>query len=264
MLSDSHIHLDAPVFRGKIPAVIKRARQAGVGHIVTIGVTPASSRNCIRIAEQFPGVYATAGYHPHWAQGASPDRLAEMEKLAAMPAAVAVGEIGLDYHHLHSPRQYQLKLFDTMLEIAVTVARPVVIHDRQAHGDVYRLLCDFQSRLAGGVIHCFSGDWQLARKYLDRDFYLSIPGTVTYPSAHALKDVARRAPLNRLLIETDAPHLTPFQCKGRPNEPAFIHHTAKAVARLRKLPLADVARATSRNLRRIFALPSPTADNSSL
>lgn len=260
MLSDSHAHLDAPVFKDKLSAVIKRARQAGVGQMVTIGVTPTSSRNCLRIAEQYSDVYATAGYHPHWANAATQKRLIEMEKLATLPATVAVGEIGLDYHHLHSPREQQLKLLGAMLEIAVTAARPVIIHDRQAHEDVYRLLSGFQARLPGGVIHCFSGDWHLARKYLDHNFYLSIPGTVTYPSAHRLHEVARRAPLDRLLLETDAPHLSPLSCKGRPNEPAFICHTATEVARLRKLSVADVSKATSCNLSRVFSLPPPAVN----
>lgn len=255
MLADSHAHLDAPQFTGRLPTLLDRARQAGVGAVVTIGVTPASSRNGIHIASQFPDVYATAGYHPHWARGATPQRMADMEILTVLPEIVAVGEIGLDYHRLRSPRRDQRKLFAAMLEMAATAGKPVVIHDREAHTDVYNLLSAFRQRLAGGIIHCFSGDWQLARKYLDWDFFLSIPGTVTYPSAHVLRDVACRAPLDRLLIETDAPHLTPLPCQGRPNEPAFIRHTAEALARLRRCPVAVVTEATSRNLRRIFGLP---------
>ncbi len=260
MLSDSHAHLDAPFFKDKLPAVVKRARKAGVQHIVTIGVTPSSSRNCIRIASQYADIHATAGYHPHWADGATPVRLEEMEKLAATPSIVAIGEIGLDYHRLRSPRKRQIKLFRTMLEIATAVGQPIIIHDRRAHEDVYRIISDFKSRLAGGVIHCFSGDWRLACKYLDMDFFISIPGIVTYEHSHTLRDVARRVPLNRLLIETDAPHLTPFPCKGRSNEPAFICHTAKTVARLREIPFTDLARATSRNVRQVFSLPPPSTE----
>ena len=256
MLSDSHAHLDAPILRDQLPDVIHRARQAGVGHIITIGVTPASSRDSIQIAAKVPHVYATAGYHPHWAQGANAQRMAEMEQLAFRPDVVAVGEIGLDYHRLRSPRRNQIELFAAMLEMAAAAGKPIIVHDRQAHEDVYRLLSDFRSRLVGGVIHCFSGDWQLACKYLDWNFYLSIPGPVTYPAAKELGDVVRRAPLDRLLLETDAPHLTPLPCKGRPNEPAFVRHTAEAVARLRNLTLADVARATSHNLTRVFRLPT--------
>ncbi len=257
MLADSHAHLDAPQFNGRLPILLDRARQAGVGAVVTIGVAPSSSRNCIRIASQFPDVYATAGYHPHWARGATPQRMADMETLTILPDIVAVGEIGLDYHRLRSPRRHQRELFVAMLEMAAAAGKPVVIHDREAHADVYNLLSAFRSRLTGGIIHCFSGDWQLARKYLDWDFFLSIPGTVTYPAAHALQDVVRRAPLEQLLIETDAPHLTPLPCQGRLNEPAFIRHTAGALARLRRCPVAVVTQATSHNFRRIFGLPTP-------
>ncbi|HEA67019.1 MAG TPA: TatD family deoxyribonuclease [Desulfobacterales bacterium] len=255
MLIDSHAHLDAPYFRDRLPAVLDRAKKAGVERIITIGVTPSSSRNCIKIAEKYPLVFAAAGYHPHWADGSDSDRLAQAERLAGEPSVVALGEIGLDYHHFHSSKRNQIKLFRHMLEIAVTTRLPVIIHDRKAHVDVHEILCAFQAKLAGGIIHCFSGDWNLAQKYLDWGFYLSVPGPVTYPRSRDLREVAQKAPLEHLLIETDAPHLTPAPRKGRKNEPAFIRYTALEIAVLRKISLEEVADVTSRNVLQAFNLP---------
>ena len=252
ILIDSHAHLDAPYFKDKLPDVILRAHRAGVEKIVTIGVTPSSTRRGIEIAREFPSVYAAAGYHPHWAKGVTPERLEEAENLARDPSVVGLGEIGLDYHHLRSPKADQLHLFRAMLDIAVAVRLPVIIHDRNAHRDVLDILSSFRSRLAGGIIHCFSGDWPLAQKYLNWGFFLSIPGPVTYSGTTDLQKVAQKAPLDMLLLETDAPHLTPVPHRGRQNEPAFVRHTAEAVARLRKIPLEEVARTTSQNVYRAF------------
>lgn len=252
MLIDSHAHLDAPFFRGKLHQVLHRARKVGVEKIITIGVTPSSSRNCMHIAAKYLSVHAAVGYHPHWAKGADPDRLAEVQQLAQEPSVVALGEIGLDYHHFHSPKQAQINLFRNMLDIAVAARLPVIIHDRKAYDDVYEILSAFRSKLVGGIIHCFSGDWNLARKYLDWDFFLSIPGQVTYPRFRYLREVAQKAPLNRLLLETDAPHLTPAPQKGLKNEPAFLLYTAKEVAKLRKISLEKTANATSRNVFQVF------------
>ena len=254
ILVDSHSHLDAPYFADKLPEVIQRARQAGVEKIVTVGVTPSSTRNCIRIASEYPSVYATAGYHPHWAKGMTPERLSEAENLARIPSVIGLGEIGLDYYRYRSPKSQQLHLFNTMLDIAVSVKLPVIIHDRDAHKDVFDILSDFRPRLAGGIIHCFSGDWSLAQKYLSWGFYLSIPGTVTYPNAADLKKVAQNAPLEQLLLETDAPHLTPAPHRGRQNEPAFVRYTAAAIAAIRKISLEETAQKTFENFCRAFKI----------
>ncbi|GAB6909799.1 Hydrolase, TatD family [Desulfosarcina cetonica] len=254
MLIDSHAHLDAPYFTNQLATVLKRAHQAGVEKIITVGVVPASTRKCIQIAKAHASVFPTAGYHPHWAAGADQARLAEAEQLARHPAVVAIGEIGLDYHHLRSPKQDQQALFRQMLDIAVAVRLPIVIHDRNAHADIYASLAQVRSRLSGGIIHCFSGNWRLARKYLDWGFFLSIPGTVTYPQAMDLREVATKMPLAQMLLETDAPHLTPAPMQGKRNEPAFIAHTARAVARLRKIPVAEVSDATARNVLRAFPI----------
>jgi len=256
MLIDSHAHLDAPYFRNKLPAVLQRARDNGVKQIVTIGVTPSSTGGCLRIAEFYPFVHATAGYHPHWSSGATPERMAELEKHAKNPDIAALGEIGLDYHHFHSPREDQIALFNTMLDIASAVKLPVIIHDRKAHSDVYRILSNYRSKLVGGVIHCFSGDWHLAKKYLNWGFFLSIPGTVTHPRSKNLREVARKAPLSSLLLETDAPHLSPIPRKSRKNEPAFLRYTSAEIARLRNISHETLAEATSRNVCRLYRIAS--------
>ncbi len=254
MLIDSHAHLDAPYFKNKLPGVLQRAQNAGVRQVVTIGVTPSSTRSCIQIAESHPSVHATAGYHPHWADGATAERIAQLEALIGHRSVVALGEFGLDYHHFRSPREDQIELFTKMMDLAVTTQLPVIIHDRKAHEDVYRILSAYRSKLAGGVIHCFSGDWSLATKYLDWGFFLSIPGTVTYSRVKALREVARKAPLSRLLLETDAPHLSPVPKRGRKNEPAYLQFTAREVARLRNIPYEKLAEATTQNACRVYNL----------
>jgi TatD DNase family protein len=264
MLIDSHAHLDAPYFKNKLAKVLQRAEKAGVGNVITVGVVPASTRKCIQISEMYSSVFPTAGYHPHWANGADQNRLAEAEKLARHPAVVALGEIGLDYHHFRSPKQDQIALFRSMLDIAVDVRLPIVIHDRKANRDVYHHLSQVRSKLAGGVIHCFSGDWPLAQKYLDWGFFLSIPGTVTYPRSYDLREVAEKMPLERMLLETDAPHLTPMQMRKKRNEPAFVAYTAETVARLRKIPVAEVSEKTSQNVFNAFHIKDTSARRSVL
>ncbi len=255
MLIDSHAHLDAPYFSDKLPEVTQRAQRCGVAAIITIGVTPASTKNSLKIAQQFPGVFVTAGYHPHWAKGATPQRIREAQELAMDPAIVGLGEIGLDYHRFRSPQADQLRLFRAMLDIAVAACLPVIIHDRKAHQDMRMILSDVRSRLRGGIIHCFSGDWNLARQYLAWGFFLSIPGPVTFARAVDLREVAQKAPLERLLLETDAPHLTPAPCRGQQNEPAFVRFTAQEVARLRKISVEELAQATSQNVFEAFRMP---------
>lgn len=181
--------------------------------------------------------------------------MAQAQHLARDPAAIAVGEIGLDYRRMRSPKPAQLSLFHDMLSIASEVGLPVVIHDGQAHSDVREALSAHRSRLAGGVIHCFSGDWNLARTYLDWGFFLSIPGSVTYPRFRQMREVAAKIPLDRLLVETDSPHLTPAQADRRRNEPAYLLHTAREVAQLRGLPFADLARAVTANAALALNLP---------
>jgi TatD DNase family protein len=258
MLIDSHAHLDMPDFSEDLPAVLDRAREAGVLQIVTVGIDLESSRAAVELAAEHPFVFATVGCHPHNAdafESADLDRLADLA--SRRQEVVAWGEIGLDYFRNRSARESQLRVFRRQLEIAAGLGLSVVVHDREAHEDVVSCLEEMGSKRPGGVIHCFSGDAALARTFLDMGFVLSLPGTVTFPKAETVREVARTVPLDRLLVETDAPYLAPVPRRGRRNEPALVVHTAREIARLRGEPFEEVARLTSMNARRVFGLPDP-------
>lgn len=248
MLVDSHAHLDDRAFEGELEAVLERAREAGVGRIVTVGTDVDSSRRARAIAESRPEVYFAAGIHPHEADRAgSVDVLRE---LGAHPRAVAIGETGLDYVKNYASVPNQRELFLRHLEVAHDLGKPVSIHCREAHADTIAIL-----RAHGplrGVIHCFSGDTPDGEMYIALGFYLSIAGPVTYPNAHRLRHVVSMIPIDRLLVETDCPLLTPQKHRGRRNEPAYVRYTVEEIARVYGVEPAEVAEATSRNARNLF------------
>jgi len=250
MLVDSHAHLDDPAFAADLPAVLDRAREAGVERIVTIGTGLESSRRARAIAESRPEVYFSPGIHPHEAD--HPGEVDALGELAAHPRAVAVGETGLDYVKNYSSVPNQKALFVKHLEIALEADKPVSIHCREAHADAYAILRAHAP--LRGVIHCFSGTWADAERYLSLNFYLSIAGPVTYPSAQALRDVVGQIPLDRLMIETDCPLLPPQKFRGQRNEPAYVRYAAAEIANVLKVPLQDVNETTSRNARNLFGL----------
>lgn len=256
-LIDTHAHLDFPEFADQIPAVLERALQAGVSQIVTIGIDMETSRKAARIAEINETIHATAGIHPHGAFSLSVDDLRELENIALAAKVVALGEIGLDYYRDTQPRPIQRECFTRQMELAVKIAKPVVFHIRNAWEDFFRLASQFAPSLAPSVMHCFSGDWATARRCLDMGFYLSIPGVVTFPKAEALQEVAKRAPLDRLLVETDSPYLAPVPYRGKTNEPAFVLHTARKVAECRNESLEKVAAQTTQNARAVFGIKAP-------
>ncbi|MFP3911475.1 MAG: TatD family hydrolase, partial [Desulfobacteraceae bacterium] len=206
------------------------------------------------LAAEYPCVKAAIGYHPHNAQACTPADLAELAQLASDPAVVAWGEIGLDFYREYSDPQAQQPIFEEQLIMAHDLGLPVVIHDREAHEAVYSLLKKMGKGDRKGVIHCFSGDPTLARAFMDLGYYISIPGTVTYKTAAVTRQVAASLPLDRLLVETDAPFLAPVPNRGRRNEPLFVTYTAREVARLRGLELAEVARQTTQNAAYLFGL----------
>ncbi|HVE40629.1 MAG TPA: TatD family hydrolase [Planctomycetota bacterium] len=250
MLVDSHAHLDDPAFASDLPAVLERAREAGVERIVSIGTSLESSRRARDIAESRPEVTFSPGIHPHEADRSHD--LGELRALAAHPRAVAVGETGLDYVKNYSSVPNQKELFVRHLELALEADKPVSIHCREAHADAYSILRAHAP--LRGVIHCFSGTWADAERYLSLNFYLSIAGPVTYPSAQALREVVGQLPLDRLLIETDCPLLPPQKFRGKRNEPAYVRYAAAEIANVLKLPLEQVNDATSRNARNLFGL----------
>jgi len=257
-LVDSHAHLDDRAFDADRAEALERARQAGVSLLLAIGSGdgPPDLEAALRLAEAIPWVYATVGVHPH--EASKGDRAA-LQKLAALcrrPQVLAVGEIGLDYHYDHSPREAQREVFAAQLEIAAQAGKPVVIHTREAWPDTMALLRERPPR--AGIMHCFTGDYEQAREALDLGFHISFAGILTFPKARELRETAARLPLDRLLIETDSPYLAPVPYRGRRNEPAWVVETARALAAARGISMEEVAAATSSNFSGLFATLVPS------
>lgn len=256
-LIDSHCHLDAAYFPEGPDEVLTRAA-ADVSHFVVIGVgqTSEAARQAVALAERRDDVSATVGMHPHDAARYDDAVASELEVLAARPCCVAVGEVGLDYHYLHSPEAAQRDVFRRMIDLAKRLHKPVVIHTRSAPAETLEMLEAEGARDVGGIIHCFSEDRPFARRALDLDFDLSFSGIVTFKNAAAIQDVARWAPPDRILVETDSPYLSPAPKRGRRNEPANVVHTARFVAELRGERFEDVAAKTSETAIRRLRLPA--------
>ncbi len=254
ILFDTHAHLDDEAFDAERDDMIQRAREAGVNYIVNVGYDLESSQRSIELAEKHDMIYAAVGIHPHGASEAGAGYLNDLEKLASHPKVVALGEMGLDYYRDLSPRPVQQQVFLEQLVLAKKLGLPIIIHDREAHGDVLEILRKERLGPAGGVIHCYSGSWEMARECLAMGFYISIAGPVTFPKAPKLKDVASQVPPDRLLIETDSPYLAPEPYRGRRNEPAYVAFTAKEIAGLRGMKKEDLAKMCTENGRRLFRI----------
>jgi len=253
MLFDTHAHLDMDDFEKDREQVLTRALEAGVGRILTIGIDLPSSHKALEIAEKNDFMVASVGYHPHNAKEMDEGALRKLAELAASSKVVAWGEMGLDFFRRHSPPRIQIQAFQQQIQMAADIGLPVIIHARDAHEPLLEMLR--KNRFpSGGVIHCFSGDYPMAGLFMDLGFYISIPGTVTYKKAVPLQEVAAKIPLERLLVETDAPFLAPVPHRGKRNEPAFVAHTAREIARLRDMDFEALANATSRNARTLFKL----------
>jgi TatD DNase family protein len=254
MLIDSHAHLDMKDFQEDFDEVIQRALQEGLSHIITIGIDLDSSQNALELAHQYDFIYSTVGFHPHDADKMDAGQLNKLSELASDPKVVAWGEIGLDFFKNYSPREKQINAFNQQLDLAIEHDLPVIIHNRDAHQETYETLRRRKDNGARGVIHCFSGDYDLAMRFIDMGYFISIPGTVTYKKALNVQDVASRIPLDRMLVETDAPFLAPIPKRGKRNEPAFVIHTAKKIAELRSIDFQEVAEQTSENTRHLFGI----------
>ena len=259
MLIDTHAHLDFSQFDADRQEVITRAQEAGVGIIVNAGAGLEASRAGVALAETYPQIYAAVGVHPHEAKTLNDGILIELRNLAQHPKVVAIGEIGLDYYRDRSPRPVQRQAFQQQLALAKELGKPIIIHDREAHKDVMNLLRQWvqDGRQPAGVMHCFSGDLAMAREVIEMGFYVSIPGPVTFTNARRLPELVRALPLERLLIETDCPYLTPHPYRGKRNEPAYVRLVAEAIARIRGIPLEQVARITTANAQALFGLEAP-------
>ena len=253
-LFDTHAHLHFPEFTSDLGEVLSRARAAGVTRMVTIGTDVATSKAAIELAGREVDVWASVGIHPHDAGEADDAAFAEIARLAREPRVVAVGEIGLDFFRNLSPRDAQERVFRRLLALGREVDKPVLIHCREAHDDVLRILGEARVGEIGGIMHCFSGDATIARRCLDLGLAISLAGPVTYPNARALPDVARLVPADRLVIETDCPFLPPQGHRGQRNEPAYLALTAARVAELRGEKLELLAARLSENARRLFKI----------
>lgn len=260
-LVDTHAHLDSGQFSHDREAVIARALANGVTRMLTVGTDLASSCLNAEIARAHPAIYAAAGIHPHDALTASEATLKQLQELiVSEPKIVAVGEIGLDFYRDRAPRDAQRDAFRRQIRLAREVGKPVIVHDRDAHQEVLQILREENAREVGGVLHCFSGDPAMARECLELGFYLSFPGTITYPKNEQARQVVQGVPVDRLLVETDCPYLAPQAYRGRRNEPAYVRHTAEAIAAIKGLTVADVARITTLNSFRLFGIGEAEVD----
>ncbi len=255
-LFDSHCHLDFGPAAGRVPEVLAQAREAGVQYVAAIGVgrDPESMRAAADIAGAHEDVCATAGVHPHDASLAE-GLLSLLRETGSRPEVVAVGEMGLDYHYMRSPRQVQQQAFREQLRVARDLGKPVVLHLREAHDDAMEILTSEKVSEVGGIVHCFSSGPAELAEYLDLGLYISFSGIVTFPQAKPVREAAKLTPTDRLLVETDSPYLAPVPHRGKKNQPAFVVHTAEVLAELRDEPLETVAQNTTQNAHTIYRLP---------
>lgn len=251
---DSHAHLDMPQFQEDLPQVLERAREAGVELVLSCGTSLRSSKRAVEIAQQYEGVFAAVGIHPHDAKECDQQGLALLKSLASHPKVVAVGEMGLDFYRNLCPREVQIQAFRSQIRLARDLGKPVVVHDRDAHGLVLRILEEEKVQEVGGVLHCFSGDASMAKRCLELGMYISIPGSITFRNATLLRNVLLHIPMERLLLETDSPFLAPVPLRGRRNEPSYLKYTAERVAKTLKSSLEQVASVTSGNAVELFGL----------
>ena len=264
MFIDSHCHLDDPRFDSDREQVISRAKEAGIAKILCIGTGdgPGTLDCAAKIAEQHDFIYATVGIHPHEAQLAKDSDFVELEQLARRPKVIALGEIGLDYYYDHSPRDVQKNVFIRQMELARVAKLPIVIHCRpsdhseNAWEDCLALIEQhWKPSGLGGILHCFTSTWTHAKRALDMGFMISFAGNVSFPKAQQIRDSAKEVPLDRMLIETDAPFLAPLPYRGKRNEPAYVKETARHIAELRGLSAEQVGTETTNSFHRFFSLP---------
>lgn len=254
MLFDTHTHLNDETLFPEAGSLIERARAEGVARFAVPGYDRASCERALELSERFADVYAIVGFHPNDALAVSDRDLADLAEWCALPKVVAVGEIGLDYHYDTVPKDAQRRMFVEQIGIARTCALPIVIHNREAHADVLDVLRETQAAGTGGVLHCFSGGVDMMRECIRMNFYIGLDGPVTYKNARKPLEVARAVPLDRLLIETDAPWLTPAPHRGKRNEPAYVRLVAQRIAAERGMDFDQLAAATWENANRLFRL----------
>ncbi|WP_018924716.1 TatD family hydrolase [Salsuginibacillus kocurii] len=252
MLFDTHVHLNIDPFAEDREEVIERAQEAGVSLMNVVGFDRDTIPKAIELAEMYEFMYASVGWHPVDAIDMTDEDLDWIKSLASHPKVVALGEMGLDYHWDKSPKEVQKEVFRRQIQLAKEVNLPIVIHDREAHADIADLLEEEKAGEVGGIMHCFGGDLEIAKRCLDMNFYISFGGPLTFKNAKLPKEVAKEIPMERLLVETDCPFLAPHPYRGKRNEPAFVRLVAEQMAALKGLSLEEVAETTTRNAKKLF------------
>lgn len=251
MLIDSHAHLNNEQFDLDREYLINHLEQNGIELVVNVGADMESSRESVKLADTYDNIYAVVGVHPHSAKEMTDDSLKELKELTKNSKVVAIGEIGLDYHYDNSPREIQKKWFKKQIELAKGLDMPIVVHTREADIDTLQIIKE-ESEGLRGIIHCFSSDRKMLQEYLDLGFFIALGGPVTFKKTDELKEVAKIVPIEKLLVETDAPYLAPTPYRGKRNEPMFVKQTAKLIAELKGMTIEDLTLQTNKNTKEIF------------
>ena len=260
MFVDSHCHINFEGLAERLPQVLENMRSHDVTHALCVSVDFETLPSVLEVASAYDNVYASVGVHPDHEDAREPT-VAELVELAAHPKVVAIGETGLDYYRLEGRSiddlEWQRERFRTHIRAAKATMKPLIVHTRASSDDTLRIMEEEQAHIPGGVMHCFTEPWPVAERALAQNFYISLSGIVTFKSATDVQDVARRVPLERLLIETDSPYLAPVPYRGKPNEPAYVSYVGRYIAQARGLPHAELGAATTQNFFRLFRIPSP-------
>jgi TatD DNase family protein len=254
MLIDSHAHLEMPEFESDLEEVIRRAKASRVGYIFTVGTEKKDWQRTLEIAGSHPSVYAILGVHPHNAKEINDQTYGTLRDLCRNEKVKAYGEIGLDFFRNLSPRDIQVERFRQQIGLARDLGLPIIVHDREAHQETLEILESEKGGDHGGIIHCFSGDYEMARKCIDMGFCISVAGSITFNKAARFQEIVKRIPLDDLLVETDAPFLTPVPFRGKRNEPSFVRYTAQKVAEIKNVSFETVAEVTTKNALRVYGL----------
>ncbi len=251
MLIDSHAHL---VSLEDLPQVLHRAKESNIDKIVSISSDIPSTEATISLAEKYPYIFATTGMHPHSAETMNEEVLLGIDRFAQHERVVAIGETGLDYFYMNSEKEIQINSFTKQIHLSKKHQLPIIIHVRDAHEDMIAILTNESTADIPGVIHCFTGDYDTAKKYLDLGFFISFSGIVTFKRSEELREAAKNIPIDRILIETDSPYLAPVPYRGKPNEPSYVKHVAETVADVRGMSFKEIAQVTKANAEKLFRI----------
>ncbi len=254
MLFDTHAHLNDEQFKQDREAVLARAKEAGVTRVINVGFNRATIEQTMTLVEKYAFIYAAVGWHPHDAKDMTEGDLEWIKQLSNHPKVLAIGEMGLDYYWDNSPRDIQKEVFRKQITLAKEVKKPIIIHNRDAHQDVLTVLKEEGAAEIGGVMHCFSGSPEMAQACLEMNFYISFGGPLTFKNAKKPKEVAKHIPLDRLLVETDAPYLSPHPNRGKRNESSYVHYVVQALAEIKGIDYEEMCRITMNNGLRLFGI----------